>query len=67
MTALNRVNSPTVDEYDVDYLDQCKFALEPSVRRLAELALAAGWSRPKIGFALMVLAMEMTNCEIGQA
>ncbi|TIR17084.1 MAG: hypothetical protein E5X33_26910 [Mesorhizobium sp.] len=67
MTTRNRINSPTVDEEDVDYLNQCKFALEPSIHRLAELALVAGWSHPRIGYALMVLAMEMTGCEIGQA
>lgn len=67
MAARNRINSPSVGESDIDYFGQCKFALEPSVHRLAEMALAAGWSRPKVGYALMLLAMEMTSCETGRA
>ncbi len=67
MAARNRINSPTVDEEDVDYLNQYKFALEPSVHRLAEMAFAAGWSRQKIGDALSALAMEICNRGIDRA
>lgn len=39
---------------DPGYLWQCGFALEPSIRRLIELAMEAGWARVEVVAAILV-------------
>lgn len=44
MTAKSKINAPTITQEHADYLRQCEFSLEPSVRKLFDLATAAGWT-----------------------
>ena len=44
MTAKPKINAPTVTLDHPDYLRQCEFSLEPSVRALIEIAAACGWA-----------------------
>lgn len=37
-----------------EYLRQCGFALEPSINRLIELAVEAGWSRQDVLAAILI-------------
>lgn len=63
MVTRKRINAPTGDERDVHYIDYCKFALEPSVSKLVDLAEDAGWSRQRVLYSLMFLAAEMAKTE----
>lgn len=55
MPAANRILSP---QYSVDhplYQATCRFALEPSVIGLLEMAAAAGWDEEQIALAVITL------------
>ncbi|HET7411089.1 MAG TPA: hypothetical protein VFJ18_00390 [Pararhizobium sp.] len=52
------INEPTIGRTDSRYLAECIFALEPSVTRLIELALAAGWTRDEVANAITILAYD---------
>ncbi|CAM5318447.1 hypothetical protein ATER59S_00981 [Aquamicrobium terrae] len=39
---------------DPGYLRQCGFALEPSIHRLIEMAVDAGWERENVVAAILV-------------
>jgi hypothetical protein len=58
MTSKNRINPPDHPLTHPDYQRDCQFALEPSVTKLLELAVAAGWDRNHVIDAVLVLAAE---------
>lgn len=60
MPERNRINSPAQPERDSKaQIHECKFALEPSLARLAERAIEAGWKRHQIAIALALYADEI--------
>ncbi len=61
MTARNRINGPAADERDIRHLYECKFAIEPSVTRLVEMAVEAGWGRQKVIMSLFLMAANMVE------
>ncbi|UXT97968.1 hypothetical protein [Agrobacterium tumefaciens] len=57
MTKTIRINGPSgTSGKGLKYQEECQFALEPSVTRLIELAIEAGWSRDQVAYALLSLA-----------
>lgn len=56
-----RINAPTKLPTDADYALECRFCLEPSLTKMIELAVAAGWDRKHVAFATMFLAAEIAN------
>lgn len=62
MTKAIRINGPSrVFDNDLNYQKECKFALEPSVTTLIELATEAGWSRDQVVFALLSIAADVVD------
>lgn len=52
-----RINGPSgTSDKSLKYQEECQFALEPSVTRLIELAIDAGWSRDQVVYALLSIA-----------
>lgn len=58
MARTARINAPTNDVLDADYSAECRFAIEPSLTKMIELAVAAGWDRQQVALAAMFLAAE---------
>lgn len=56
MASGNRINPPTHTPSDPQYTHECRFALEPSVSRLIEMAVEAGWHRNHVVWAIVMLA-----------
>jgi hypothetical protein len=56
MASGNRINPPTHTPSDPQYPHECRFALEPSISRLIEMAVEAGWDRNHVAWAIMMLA-----------
>jgi len=50
------IKSPGCDRTDLNYLQECKLALEPAFEALATRAVKAGWSRQETIYALMMIA-----------
>lgn len=49
------INPPgDISPSDPGYLRQCGFALEPSIHRLIELAVEAGWVREDVVAAILI-------------
>lgn len=42
----------------MDYLEQCRFALEPSLFKLLSVAELAGWDRTHVALAVLDLCAE---------
>ncbi len=60
-----RINGPTSRPDDMDYLEQCRFALEPSLFKLLSVAELAGWDRTHV--ALVVLDLCAEEAELPRA
>lgn len=58
MASTNRINPPNHPVTHPGYQRDCQFALEPSVTKLLELAVAAGWDQNQAIDAVLVLAAE---------
>ena len=58
-----RLNAPNIENVDPRYLDQCTFALEPSITRLIDLAVEAG---QRVLYSLMFMAAEKANAGISK-
>ncbi|MCZ4072105.1 hypothetical protein [Agrobacterium sp. LMR679] len=57
MTAKTKINGPSrAPDEGPRYQEECQFALEPSVSKLIELAVDAGWDREQVVYALLNLA-----------
>lgn len=56
-----RINPPTRTTKDAAYLQECEFALEPSVRGLMKLATAAGWEPKQAATAIAVLSIQIAE------
>lgn len=56
-----RINGPTLEPDDGDYLAQCQFALEPSLVKLLRLAELAGWDRTHVVLAALTLCAEFAD------
>ena len=52
------INPPSVSSDTTSYQLECQFALEPSLRSLADKAEDAGWDRAHILLAMMAYASE---------
>jgi len=52
------INPPNCVITDPNYLNECRFALEPSFTGLLKLAEKAGWDRQRVTYSLMMLAAE---------
>lgn len=53
----NRINAPTREERGtLATVEECKFALAPSLTKLMEMAEAAGWQRHHVAIALAMFA-----------
>ncbi len=52
------INPPSLHTKGLDYLSECRFALEPSVVGLLDAACAAGWDRSTAALALISLIDE---------
>ncbi|PWK72703.1 hypothetical protein [Aminobacter sp. AP02] len=48
-----RINSPTVDPEDGNYMAQCQFAIEPSLIKMLHIAEQAGWDRSHVVMAAL--------------
>jgi len=57
MKKIKRINGPirSLNE-GLRYQEECQFALEPSVTRLIELAIEAGWDHQQVVYALLNIA-----------
>lgn len=55
------INAPTKALTDADYASECRFCLEPSLARMIELAVAAGWNRKQVVLATIFLAVELMD------
>jgi len=53
-----RINCPTKDPSDPGYQAECEFALEPSVSKLVDEAMASGWQLSRIARAIMLIAAQ---------
>ncbi|MCO5156681.1 MAG: hypothetical protein M9945_07975 [Aquamicrobium sp.] len=59
MAERNRINAPAHDARGtLATLEECKFALTPSLSKLVEMAEAAGWQRDHIAIAIAMFADE---------
>lgn len=58
MSAKSKINAPTITQEHADYLRQCEFSLEPSVRKLFDLATAAGWTREHTAVSIARIAAQ---------
>lgn len=58
MIATPTINAPTVPLDHADYLRQCEFSLEPSVRKLIQIATAAGWANDHVALSLARIAAQ---------
>lgn len=58
MKAKPKINAPTIPREHADYLRQCEFSLEPSVRKLFELATAAGWANEHAALSIARIAAQ---------
>lgn len=56
-----QINSPSSLRSSLDYQEECKFALEPSISKLIEMAEAAGWDRSHIVIAVLRATIEMAE------
>lgn len=61
LTKQQRINSPTIEPKDGDYLSQCQFALEPSLLKLLRMAENAGWDRTHVVLAALALCAEFAE------
>lgn len=55
MASTNRINPPNQSVSHPGYQRDCQFALEPSVTKLLDLAVAAGWDQEHVIDAVLVL------------
>lgn len=53
------INPPTRHIDDPLYLADCRLALEPSLTKLADLAIEAGWPPKTVGYSLLVLSAQL--------
>lgn len=58
-----RMNAPTKSPADADYAAECRFSIEPSLTKMIELAVTAGWDRQQVALATMFLAAEIAQKE----
>lgn len=58
MNASLRINAPTITQDHPDYLRQCEFSLEPSVRKLIEIAAACGWANDHVALSVARIAAQ---------
>lgn len=58
MTVKPKINAPTVTLEHADYLRQCEFSLEPSIRKLIQLATAAGWAHDCVALSVARIAAQ---------
>jgi len=57
------INPPDgINPSDPEYLRQCGFALEPSIHRLIETAVEAGWVREDVVAAILVETGRHLEC-----
>lgn len=57
------INPPDgINPSDPEYLRQCGFALEPSIHRLIETAVEAGWVREDVVAAILVETERHLEC-----
>lgn len=61
MTKHLRINSPTLEPQDVEYLAECQFAIEPSLAKLLSVAELAGWDRTHVVLAAFSLCAEFAR------
>ncbi|EXL09790.1 hypothetical protein [Aquamicrobium defluvii] len=55
----NRINAPTREERGtLATVEECKFALAPSLTKLMEMATSAGWQRHHVAIAMAMFADE---------
>lgn len=61
MAKRSRIHAPTKSLGDIDYTSECRFAIEPSLTKMIELAEAAGWQRSQVAIAVMFLCAEIAR------
>lgn len=61
MTKHLRINRPTLEPEDREYLAQCQFAIEPSLVKLLSVAEMAGWDRTHVVLAALTLCAELAE------
>lgn len=59
-----RINPPSSPANADAYLEECQFALEPSVYGLMKLAVAAGWEPKQAATAIAVLSVQIARKEM---
>lgn len=59
-----RINPPSGPVNQETYLEECQFALEPSVYGLMKLAVAAGWEPKQAATAIAVLSVQIAREEM---
>lgn len=55
------INAPTKALTDTDYASECRFCLEPSLTKMIELAVAAGWNRKQVVLATIFVVAELMD------
>lgn len=55
------INAPSLHVRELDYLTECRFAIEPSIRGLLDAAEQAGWDREYATLAVIAVASGLTS------
>jgi hypothetical protein len=58
-----KIMGPTKDPSDHGYQSECQFVLEPFLSKLLDEAVAAGWPKREVAYALMVLGARELNTQ----
>ena len=60
-----RINEPARRVRDPGYQQECQSALEPSLSWLADEAVASGWNKTEVVYALMLISVRRLagSCE----